>query len=54
MTKWFKCPRCIRYTVLFKPRQNRYHCQECLKSFTKNKFEALSKKEFGQKEFESE
>lgn len=54
MTRWYKCPRCIRYCVELNKTRNIYKCGECLKSFTKNEFEISSRKEFGRIESEHE
>ena len=52
MTKWYKCPRCVRYTATLINKG--YVCNECEKNFSKEEFQKQSKKEFGEIQFESE
>lgn len=52
MIKWYKCPRCIRYTTTIK--EEKYICEECGKEFPKNEFKKQSIKEFGEIQYESD
>lgn len=42
MAKWFKCPRCIRFGVLWNPKTKQYKCGECLINYSKAEFESNS------------
>lgn len=50
--KWYKCPRCIRYTAT--ALHEGYRCDECTKVYTKEGFLKKSIKEFGSVQFEFE
>ena len=39
MAKWYKCPRCVRFSILLNKKNLLYECGECLKTFVKKEFE---------------